>query len=507
MTEPCPYNVLSMRISTGGSPKMKIIIVACRLTALAILSFISPDFSGAAVVQVISGLDQPVRLVAPVGDSRIFVVERTGLIRIFDQQGMELGTFLDISNQTSTFSERGLLGLAFAPDYEQSGRFYINFTDLQGDTRIARYTVSEENENLADPSTQEIILTVDQPYANHNGGHLEFGPDNMLYIGLGDGGSSGDPQNRAQNDQVLLGKMLRLDVNVPVGYAVPGDNPFVGFAPRDEIWAKGLRNPWCFSFDRATGDLYIADVGQGDEEEVDVQPVSSAGGENYGWRLMEGNLCYNPPSDCNDGSLTLPIHTYTRGGSPFRCAISGGYVYRGALMPSLTGQYFFADYCSNQIWSLTWTEVGGLGAVIDQTADMTPSGGYGSVASFGQDGLGELYILDMDRGLAFRIVSSTSRVPEVPVPLSLAQNTPNPFNPRTQISFAVNATGAHVSLAVYDVAGRLVRTLVDEYLPAGDHVTTWNGTNESGGKAESGVYLYRLEHNSGAVSRKMILLE
>jgi glucose/arabinose dehydrogenase len=486
---------------------MKSIIIACVLTALAFMSLISPDNSEAAVTQVLSGLDQPVRLVAPEGDPRLFVVERSGLIRVFDQQGLELGTFLNISAQTSTFSERGLLGLAFAPDYALTGRFYINFTDLQGDTRIARYTVSEENENLADPSSQEIILTVDQPYANHNGGHLEFGPDNMLYIGLGDGGSSGDPQNRAQNDQVLLGKMLRLDVDVPVGYEIPADNPFVGLAPRDEIWAKGLRNPWCYSFDQATDDLYIADVGQGSEEEVDVQPALSEGGENYGWRLMEGNLCYSPPTDCNDGSLTLPIHTYTRGGSPFRCAISGGYVYRGASLPSLTGKYFFADYCSNQIWSLTWTQVGGVGGVVEHTAEMTPPGGYGSVASFGQDGLGELYIMDIDRGRAYRIVSSSSSVPEVQNSLFLAQNTPNPFNPRTQIAFGVNTTGAHVSLVVFDVAGRRVRTLVDEILPPGDHVVTWNGTNESGGKAESGVYLYLLELNGRAVSRKMILLE
>ncbi len=486
---------------------MKNIIVSSALAALAFMSSASPPISEAAVEQLISGLNQPVRLVAPEGDTRLFVVQRNGLIRIFDQQGIEQGTFLDISDQTNVFSERGLLGLAFAPDYDTTGRFYINFTDLQGDTRIARFTVSEDDPDLADPGSQEIILTVDQPANNHNGGHIEFGPDNMLYIGLGDGGGTGDPQNRAQNDQELLGKMLRLDVSVPVGYAVPGDNPFVDLAPQDEIWAKGLRNPWCFSFDRSTGDLYIADVGQGLEEEIDVQPVSSAGGENYGWRLMEGTLCFIPSSDCNDGSLTLPVHTYTHGGNPNRCSISGGYVYRGAALPSLSGHYFFADYCSNQIWSLTWTESGGLSAVVERTDEMTPSGGYISVASFGQDGLGELYVIDLDGGRVFRIVSATSNVPEIPDQPFLAQNIPNPFNPQTEIAFAVKSAGSRVSLVVYDAAGHLVRTLVDGTLPAGDHLAIWNGTNNAGGRVVSGLYLYRLEVNGVAASRKMLLLE
>jgi hypothetical protein len=222
---------------------------------------------------------------------------------------------------------------------------------------------------------------------------------------------------------------------------------------------------------------------------------------------MEGNLCYNPPINCNDGSLTLPIHTYTHGGSPFRCSISGGYVYRGAQIPSLSGRYFFADYCSNQIWSLNWTEEGGLGNVIDHTDDMTPVGGYYSVTSFGQDGLGELYILDMDRGRVYRIVSPISHVPEVLEGPALAQNIPNPFNPRTQIAFNLKTGGTHVSLAVFDVAGRLVRRLVDESLPAGDHLASWDGLNETGGQAESGIYLYRLEVDGKSVSRKMILLE
>jgi len=227
------------------------------LTVIPVM-LVTADWAAAAVQEVVTGLSRPVRLVAPVGDDRLFVVQRTGEIRIFDQQGIELGTFLDISDSTTNFSERGLLGLAFPPDFATNPRVIINHTDPDGHTRIVRYTVSAANPDSLDPATREVLLTVQQPYGNHNGGHLEFGSDGMLYIGLGDGGASGDSENRAQDDTTLLGKMLRIDVSPPVGYAVPPDNPHVGEAPLDEIWAKGLRNPWCFSFDSGTGDLYIA---------------------------------------------------------------------------------------------------------------------------------------------------------------------------------------------------------------------------------------------------------
>ena len=305
------------------------------------LSFLLTLPAQAAVQEIISGLSGPVRLVAPEGDSRLFVVQRNGLVLLFDQQGGPLGTFLDISSQTSTSGERGLLGLAFPSDYSQTGRFYLSFTDLGGDSRVDRFQVDPGNPNQADPGSQFNLLTVEQPYANHNGGHITFGPDGMLYFGLGDGGSGGDPGDRAQDDQNLLGKMLRLDVSGPGAYAIPADNPFVSASPLDEIWAKGLRNPWCFSFDRQTGDLYIADVGQNVHEEIDIQSFDSPGGENYGWNLMEGPDCFDPPTDCNDGSLVLPVYSYVHGGTPYRCSISGGFVYRGDRIPSLQGLYFF----------------------------------------------------------------------------------------------------------------------------------------------------------------------
>lgn len=359
------------------------------------------------VKTVLTGLNNPVRLVAPEGDDRLFVVERGGLIKVFDQDGTGRGIFIDLSSLTRVTIERGLLGLAFPPDYASSGRFYVNYTDDNASTTtnsiVARYQVSG-NPDVADAGSAEVLLTLFQPASNHNGGHMEFGPDGMLYVGFGDGGGSGDAGNWAQNDQSLLGKLLRLDVSGPGAYSIPADNPFVGTAPLDEIWAKGLRNPWCFAFDRMTGDLYIADVGQVLWEEVDVQPASSSGGENYGWRLMEGNACFNPPTNCNDGSLVLPVHEYSHGSG--RCSISGGYVYRGSAIPSESGSYFFADWCSGDFWTLRWSEAGGATEVTDRTAELTATISLGGVASFGQDGLGELYVIENAAGRVHRIVGA-----------------------------------------------------------------------------------------------------
>lgn len=462
----------------------------------------------AAVVPVVTGLDQPVRLVSPPGDPRLFVAERPGKVRVFDQQGVELGTFLDVGTQTTNDGERGVTGLAFAPDYATSGRFYLTFTDLQGDLNLARYHVAAGDPNLADAASQEIILTVDEPGQDHIAGHLEFAPDGTLYLGLGDGQYGGDPGNRAQDPQQLLGKILRLDVSGATGYAVPADNPFVGEAPRDEIWSLGLRNPWCFAFDRLTGDLYIADVGESVHEEIDIQPAGSGGRENYGWRLMAGTNCFNPGFGCRPDTLSMPVYSYTHAGGPsWRCAVIGGHVYRGARIPSLQGAYFFADLCSRQIWTLQWSAAGGLAGVVDRTADMTPDGGYGAIASFGQDGLGELYVLDHEAGTAYRIVGAASAVPDVAVAPLLAQNQPNPFNPVTEIAFTVGASPGPTTLEIYDAAGRRVRGLVSAVLPAGDHTAVWDGTDDSHRRVPSGVYLYRLESGGALVSRKMPLLE
>lgn len=483
-------------------PAWAVAIAALAMCAV-LLAGATPSAAQYAPRLVLSGLDQPVRLVAPPDDDRLFVVEQPGRIRVFDRDGGDRGVFLDLTGNISQGGERGLLGLAFAPDYATSGRFFVDFTDLAGDTRLVRYSVSGDPDR-ADAASADTLLTVDQPYGNHNGGHLEFGPDGWLYFGLGDGGSGGDPENRAQDGQSLLGKLLRLDVSGPVALPAPG-NPFVGTPPRDEIWALGLRNPWCFSFDRLTGDLYIADVGQGVREEVDIA-AAGVGGQNYGWRLMEGNACFNPASGCNDGSLTLPVHQYTHGGTPFRCSVSGGYVYRGSAVAGLQGTYLFADYCSAQVWGLRWTAAGGLASVTDLTTMLSPAGGYASISAFGQDAAGELYILDYDDGKAYRIVAATSgEGPPLPSRPWLGQNLPNPFNPSTLIPFHVPSSG-DVSLTVHDLAGRRVQTLVDGPLDAGEHAVTWDGRAASAEDLPGGVYLARLTTMDGTSLRKLVLV-
>jgi glucose/arabinose dehydrogenase len=364
--------------------------------------------------RVAQGLTLPLFVVAPPGDTdRLFIVEQrsgtSGRIKILN---LHTGTvnatpFLTV-NGVSTGNEQGLLGLAFHPDYAANGFFYVNFTDSAGTTIIRRYMVSA-NPDVADPNSAYPILSISQPYSNHNGGWIAFGPDGYFYAGMGDGGSAGDPQDRAQDLNQLLGKMLRINVNSDgfpldpnTNYAIPPSNPFVGLPGNDAIWAYGLRNPWRPSFDRLTGDLYIADVGQGAWEEVDFQPASSSGGENYGWHCFEGNAPYDP-NDCPPASpLVFPIYTYSHAGG--NCSITGGYVYRGSQICDLQGTYFFADYCSNNIWSFRY-DGANLTDFRNRTAELAPGGGLSitSITSFGEDAAGELYVCDQG-GEVFKIV-------------------------------------------------------------------------------------------------------
>jgi glucose/arabinose dehydrogenase len=368
-----------------------------------------------ASVRVASGLSRPVFVTAPPQDyHRVFIVEQqTGIIKILnlDTGVINATPFLDIDG-LATGNEQGLLGLAFHPGYDNNGLFYVNLTIADGTTEIRRYQVSADPD-IADAGSMTLILSYAQPFSNHNGGWTCFGPDGYLYISAGDGGSGNDPGNRAQDitDQ-LLGKLLRIDVNgddFPAdpnrNYAIPPDNPFVGVTGDDEIWAYGLRNPWRCSFDRATDDLYIADVGQDAWEEIDFQPASSTGGENYGWRCMEATHCTGLTGcTCNDAGLTLPIYEYSHGGSPSRCSITGGYVYRGCAIPDLQGTYFFADYCSNQIWSFRFDGFA-ISEFTDRTAELAPNvGTIASISSFGEDAYGELYVCDLSGGEVFKIV-------------------------------------------------------------------------------------------------------
>jgi len=355
--------------------------------------------SGLAVQLVVGGLSQPDFLTAPQGDARLFILERAGRIRIFKNGALLSTPFLDITSQVTTTGEGGLLGLAFAPDYATSGLFYINYArrdpadDSVEATVIARYRVSADPDR-ADAASEEVLLEIPQPFNNHNGGTVAFGPDGYLYIGMGDGGSGGDPNNLAQNDATLLGKMLRIDVSggLGSGYSIPPSNPYFGQAlPLPEIWAKGLRNPYRFSFDRVFGDLYIGDVGQGTREEIDVEAFGDAGGRNYGWRLMEGSLCFNPGSGCNDGSppLTLPVYEYDHLNG--RCSVTGGVAYRGSI-PGIFGHYFFADFCSGEVFSFVWDGGGGLTEFTDRTTALAVGG---RIVAFGEDGFGELYIVTL----------------------------------------------------------------------------------------------------------------
>ena len=358
------------------------------------------DTSALVLEQVAKGLAFPLYLTAPPGDDRLFIVEKGGRIRIVENGTLRPDPFLDISSLVSGGSEQGLLGLAFHPDYERNGRFFVDYTDRGGDTRIVQYHVSSDA-NAADPASAHILLTVDQPYSNHNGGQLAFGPDGYLYVGMGDGGSGGDPQGHGQNAGDLLGSLLRLDVSADTGYVVPPDNPWVDSAgARGEVWSIGLRNPWRFSFDRSNGDLYIADVGQNEIEEVDVSPRASGGGRgaNYGWNFMEGNSCFSSGS-CDRSALVLPATQYTHADG---CSVSGGYVYRGDAIPSLQGTYFYADFCSG--WVRSFRYVNGTATGQRSWPSLAPGG---NVPSFGEDASGELYVMSANGGV-YRVVSRGS---------------------------------------------------------------------------------------------------
>lgn len=346
-----------------------------------------PQGTGARLNQIVSGLNFPLYLTAPPQDlSRLFIVEKGGVIRIVKNGTLLPTPFLDISSQVSTTGEQGLLGLAFDPDYASTGRLVVHYTDLAGDTRLTSFQVSTDPD-VADAGSEAVILTADQPFDNHNGGQVLFGPDGFLYLGLGDGGSAGDPQGRGQSLSDLLGSILRIDVRSTTPYAIPDDNPFVsvsGASP--EVWSYGLRNPWRFSFDRATGDLYIADVGERRFEEVDVSPAASGAGRgvNYGWNRMEGAHCF--AGGCDATGLELPAFEYSHGEG---CSITGGYVYRGSAVPVLQGHYFFADLC--QGWVRSFRYAGGSAAELTDWPSLRPGG---NIVSFGEDAAGELYVVD-----------------------------------------------------------------------------------------------------------------
>jgi len=351
------------------------------------------------LVPFASGLAKPVAI-THAGDSRLFVVEQGGTIRIVEPSGVvKKLPFLDISDKVTGGTEQGLLGLAFHPDYSSNGLFYVNYTGKDNNTHIVRFRVSTTNPDLADPASEFPILSFAQPYSNHNGGDVRFGPDEYLYIAAGDGGSGGDPHNNGQDTTKMLGKILRIDVDNGTPYAIPEDNPFAGNIPGlDEIWALGLRNAWRISFDRITGDLWMGDVGQDKYEEIDFQPAGSTGGENYGWRCYEGNHTFDTSLCLREEEFVFPVYEYLHDAG--RCSVTGGFVYRGSKFPVMNGYYFFTDYCTDEIWSLhnnsgTWELI---------YHDRFSGNNF---STFGEDVNGELYIAGLSSGDIF-VIQETS---------------------------------------------------------------------------------------------------
>lgn len=400
---------------------------SARLTRAQRQSNVEVEHHKLSISSPVSGFSFPLAITnANDGSGRIFITEQAGRIRIIKNGALVANPFLDISSRVTFAGELGLLGLAFPPGYTTKGYFYVDYIDTLGNIVIARYRRSASDPDAADPASEQIVLTIAQSSGGHKGGQLAFGPDGFLYVSTGDD-ADGDPDNHAQNTEQLAGKLLRIDVETgnPQTYTVPTANPFVGRpAFRPEIWALGLRNPWRFSFDRQTGDLYIADVGQDFFEEIDFQNAGSAGGQNYGWRLMEGLHCYNPPS-CDPTGLTTPIIEYDHS---VGCAVMGGYVYRGSKFPSMQGLYFYGDFCSGRIWSLgpqdgSW-----------QTTLRLESGLQ--ISAFGEDETGELYVADYEAGEIHALSDASASPTPTPSPTPSATPTPS-LNPIDGAEFFV----------------------------------------------------------------------
>ena len=371
-----------------------------RFLAALFLLFVTPLFAQEiALEQIATGLSMPVAI-THAGDTRMFITLQRGSIMIWDGTRILPTPFLDITSLVLCCTERGLLSVAFHPKYKENGFFYVNYTEIAGPgtTVVARYRVSQTDPNRADPASAKVLLRVPQPFANHNGGQLQFGPDGYLYIGMGDGGSAGDPGNRAQNPADLLGKILRIDVDSGDPYGIPPSNPFVSTAgARPEVWAYGLRNPWRFVFDRATSDLWIADVGQGSFEEIDFQPATSIGGENYGWRRLEGVHCFNPSNNCDTFLNVKPVIEY--GHTNGACSVTGGYVYRGSRYQRLVGTYVYGDYCNGMIWGASHPSNGTSSSHLLIDTNL-------AISTFGEDLNGELYVADYDSGRLYHIAST-----------------------------------------------------------------------------------------------------
>lgn len=415
-----------------------------------------------------TGFSSPIEITHPVGDARLFVVQKGGSIKILNPDGTVNPTnFLTLPSGTvSNGSEQGLLGLAFHPNYATNGYFFLNYTNTAGNTVIARYSVTA-NPNLADATSGTILLTINQPYANHNGGTIRFGADGYLYIGMGDGGSAGDPGNRAQNISENLGKMLRIDVDGPAPYGIPPTNPYVGVAGNDEIWAIGLRNPWKFSFDMLNNDLWIADVGQDAYEEVNYNPAPVAPGLNFGWKCYEANNVYTNGCAVSGTNYTFPVAQYSHSSG---CSITGGYVYRGSTYPNFYGKYFMADYCFNKI-----------GMISVGSSTITWSNAFsGNFTTFGQDLNGEIYVAGINNGIVYKLID-TSQLANNAFDAQNFQLYPNPA--KTEVFIKSDQIKYPAQAQIFDLTGKL---LLDQSISE-----TTQSVNTS--TLSGGIYLMKIQ--------------
>jgi glucose/arabinose dehydrogenase len=455
--------------------------------------------------------NRPVLLTySPDGTDRIFVVEQRGVIKVFPNNPQvaqqDVVEFLNISDRISLSpnSENGLLGLAFHPDYSENGIFFIDYVTGSGDSSfVSKFIVSESDSNMADEQSEIILIRVEQPLSNHNGGMLEFGPDGYLYISFGDGGwqwpfGQPDPANTSQDFSTILAKMLRIDVDNTQGdlnYSIPADNPYYGNDDNipEEIFASGFRNPWRFSIDQETGNIWLGDVGYESYEEINL--VES--GKNYGWIIMEGPNCF-PETNCDTTGLTVPIYSYPH--SAGNLSITGGYVYRGDQMPELYGRYIYGDYGSGRIWALDYSE-GDVtnGLLLD---------GPGGISAFGQDAEKEIYVVYLSFSDLSKIYKLRSNVTSIDNNRAkehsfyLSQNYPNPFNPLTSIEYNLPQS-SNVNLSIYNIHGQKVATLVSELQVAGQYNFNWDASDFA-----SGIYIYQLRTDKGFfASKKLILLK
>lgn len=417
-----------------------------------------------------TGFTAPVEI-TNANDSRMFVVQQNGIIKILQSDGtVNSANFLNISSKITYGGERGLLGLAFHPQYPSNGYFFVYYNDTGGNITVARYTRSSANPDVADPATEKIILNLPKPFDNHNGGSIHFAPDGYLWIVTGDGGSGGDPNNNAQNKNSLLGKLLRLDINSTGAYNIPPGNPFVGIDGADEVWAYGLRNAWKFNFDTVSGNVMIADVGQGQIEEINRMPLIQAG-INYGWRCYEGNNTYNTTGCAAQSTMTFPIAAYDHSGG--KCSITGGYVYRGTQFPALQGRYFFADYCSTQIGSLN----------SDDSITWTSAFSGNNFSTFGVNNQNELFVAAVNSGKIFRITTTTLGVQE--------NELSNPIkvypNPASKKIFIEGVKDKNTTVEIISFEGRKVleqgkiesdNSVNISGIPAGVHFINLNSGNE-----------------------------